>query len=88
MTAPTNDTVGGGRLARLAPAVGLVPFLVYLGIFLVVPTVAVVVGALQEDGRFSLANLSALGRDSAVSALWKSVLVFGFRQCSEWPLIV
>lgn len=77
MSSTTNPTAGAGRLARLAPAVGLVPFLAYLTVFLLIPTVAVVVGALQEDGRFTLSNLSALGRPSAVSALWKSVVLSG-----------
>jgi putative spermidine/putrescine transport system permease protein len=66
---------GAGRVARLAPALGLLPFLAYLTIFLLVPTVAVAVGAFQEDGRPSLTNLRALTDDAAVSALWKSVLL-------------
>ena len=65
------------RAKRLAPALGLAPFLVYLLIFLVVPTVTVVVGAFQEEGRFTLGNLRALGSDAALSGLWKSVVLSG-----------
>lgn len=65
------------RAKRLAPALGLAPFLVYLLIFLVVPTVTVVVGAFQEEGRFTLGNLQALGSDAALSGLWKSVVLSG-----------
>lgn len=71
----SHAQAGAGRVSRLAPAVGLVPFLVYLGIFLVVPTVAVLIGAFQEQGAFSLENIRALGKDAAVSALWKSILL-------------
>ena len=39
---------------------GCCPFLVYLSVFLLVPTITVVVGAFQEDGRFTLANINAL----------------------------
>jgi len=68
---------GAGRLVRLAPSLGLLPFLAYLAIFLLVPMVAVVVGAFEEDGRPSLANVRALTSDAAVTALWKSILVSG-----------
>ena len=71
---------GGGRLARTVrrsgagPAVGLLPFLVYVTIFLVVPTVTVAVGALQdEDGRFTLDPIRTLGEDTVVRALWRSL---------------
>jgi putative spermidine/putrescine transport system permease protein len=68
-----------GRLtvARLAPAVGLLPFLAYLTIFLLVPTIAVLVGAFQEEGRLSLTNVRALTGDAAVNALWRSVVLSG-----------
>jgi len=63
------------RLARLRPALGVVPFGVYLLIFLVVPTVTVVIGAFAEDGRPSLANLAGLVEPSVLTALLNSVLV-------------
>ncbi len=68
---------GAGRVARLAPALGLLPFLAYLAIFLLTPTIAVVVGAFQEEGRFTLSNLEALTARATVNALWKSILLSG-----------
>ncbi len=70
-----NAASGASRLTRLAPALGLLPFLVYLVIFLLVPTGSVVIGAFQEQGRFSLSNVQALFDGAAVSALWKSVVL-------------
>lgn len=66
-----------GRIARLTPALGLLPFLAYLFIFLVIPTATVVVGAFQEDGRFTLDNIAALGDGATLTRLWKSVLLSG-----------
>ncbi len=68
---------GTGRLSRLAPALGLLPFLAYLAVFLLVPMVAVVIGAFSEEGRPSLTNLRALTSDAAVTALWKSIILSG-----------
>ena len=65
------------RVSRLTPSLALLPFLGYLAIFLVVPTVTVVLGAFQEKGRFSLTNLQALGNDTSLSVLWKSLLLSG-----------
>ncbi|HEX6515227.1 MAG TPA: ABC transporter permease subunit [Nocardioidaceae bacterium] len=72
-----SPSSGEGRLARLAPSLGLAPFLGYLLIFLVIPTVTVVVGAFQEDGRFSLQNITALADGAVLNALWKSVILSG-----------
>jgi len=66
-----------GRVALLAPALGLLPFLAYLAVFLLVPMIAVLLGAFQEEGRPSLTNLRALTSDAVVGALWKSVLLSG-----------
>ena len=63
------------RLSRLAPWAGLLPFLVYLLIFLLAPTITVVVGAFTEDGHFSLSNLGALFTSTLLRVLWKSVLL-------------
>ncbi len=53
---------------------GLLPFLVFVLIFLVVPTVTVIVGAFQGDeGGFSLDRVRALGGDTALSALRTSL---------------
>ncbi len=74
----THDrSAGVSRVSRLTPALGLVPFLAYVSVFLLIPTVTVVVGAFQEEGRFTFANIRALGDEASVSALWKSVLLSG-----------
>jgi hypothetical protein len=48
----------GGRRALLLPALGIVPFLLYVGVFLLYPTLVVVGGAFVDDtGSPTLANL-------------------------------
>jgi putative spermidine/putrescine transport system permease protein len=61
---PTDTAASGKRaLARLPRAagalIGLLPFAVYAGLFLAVPTIAIVIGAFQDpdDGGFTLNNL-------------------------------
>jgi putative spermidine/putrescine transport system permease protein len=63
------------RLARLAPSLALLPFLLYLTVFLLVPTITVVVGAFTEDGRFTLSNIAALVDPVTLDALWTSVVL-------------
>jgi putative spermidine/putrescine transport system permease protein len=48
-------------------------------IFLLVPTITVVIGAFQdgEGGPFTLGNIKGLGSDAALSALWKSLILSG-----------
>ncbi len=65
------------RVKRLAPALGLGPFLLYLLIFLLVPTVTVVVNAFADGGRFSLANVRTLGEGSVIHALGNSLVLSG-----------
>jgi putative spermidine/putrescine transport system permease protein len=65
------------RVRRLAPTLGLVPFLAYLVMFLLVPTITVVVGAFQEGGGFSLVKIRALAEPAPATALWKSLLLSG-----------
>ncbi|HEU4511510.1 MAG TPA: ABC transporter permease subunit [Nocardioidaceae bacterium] len=65
------------RRAAVTPALGLLPFLGYLTIFLLIPTVTVVVGAFQEDGSFSTANIEALFSETALRTLWNSMLLSG-----------
>jgi putative spermidine/putrescine transport system permease protein len=64
---------GMGR--RLRDGLPLVPFLAFLGIFLVIPTVTVIVSAVYQDGVFSLQRIALLFSDTALAALWKSVLL-------------
>ena len=65
------------RFARLTPSLALLPFLGYLFIFLLIPTLTVVVGAFQENGAFSLTNLEALFGRSALTRLGRSVVLSG-----------
>jgi putative spermidine/putrescine transport system permease protein len=71
--AGTPPVAARRRLSRLFPALGVVPFLAYLVVFLIVPTVTVVAGAFVEDGRPSLANLRDLGSGAVLGALGQSV---------------
>ena len=49
---------GPGRKFAFGPSLALLPFLTYLTVFLVVPTVTVLVGAFQADeGGFTLEKL-------------------------------
>jgi putative spermidine/putrescine transport system permease protein len=65
------------RVKRLTPSLALLPFFTYLAIFLVIPTITVVVGAFAEKGHFSTTNLEALGSQAALRALRRSVLLSG-----------
>jgi putative spermidine/putrescine transport system permease protein len=65
------------RARRLAPTLGLVPFLAYLFVFLLVPTITVVVGAFQGGAGGSLTKIKALAQPTPATALWKSVLLSG-----------
>ena len=53
----------------------LLPFLIVVTIFLIVPTVTVVVMAFFADGSFSLDRMSALFTGAALAALLKSVVL-------------
>ncbi len=63
------------RFSRLAPSLALLPFLLYLTVFLLVPTITVVVGAFTEGGRFTLSNITALVDPVTLQALWTSVVL-------------
>ena len=63
------------RWARLTPSLALLPFLAYLVVFLLIPTVTVVIGAFVEDGRVTFSNVAALGDPVALSTLRTSVVL-------------
>lgn len=65
------------RRSRLIPSLALLPFLAYLTVFLLIPTVTVVIGAFQEDGRFSTVNIEALLGTAARRTLWSSIVLSG-----------
>ncbi|HYP46758.1 MAG TPA: ABC transporter permease subunit [Propionibacteriaceae bacterium] len=74
MTSAPGSTGGAAsRLARLIPALGVVPFLGYLVIFLVIPTLTVVVGAFAEQGRPSLVNIRDLANAAVLGSLGRSL---------------
>ncbi|MBC7595267.1 MAG: ABC transporter permease subunit [Kineosporiaceae bacterium] len=64
-------------MRHLAPTLGLVPFLGYLTIFLLIPTIAVLVGAFSDNGSPSLTNIRALGGSDVLRTLWRSILLSG-----------
>jgi putative spermidine/putrescine transport system permease protein len=63
------------RWSRVGAALGVVPFLAYLVIFLIIPTLTVVVGAFAEEGRPSLVNVRDLGNSAVLAALGQSVVL-------------
>ncbi len=67
-------TPGVGDRARWA-TLGFLPFLAYVGVFLLLPTVVVVVGAFSNEGRFTLANIRALRESYVLEAFWRSVVL-------------
>ncbi|MGN6242229.1 MAG: ABC transporter permease [Motilibacteraceae bacterium] len=66
-------SVAAHRLRALTATAGVLPFLAYVGVFLLAPTAVVAVGALSLDGRPSLENLRALGDDLVVQAFVRSI---------------
>lgn len=67
---------GSGRRFAVGPSLALLPFLVFVAIFLFVPTLTVIVGAFQNnDGAITADNLSYLGSEAAVKALRGSLIV-------------
>jgi putative spermidine/putrescine transport system permease protein len=67
---------GTGRRFAVGPALPLLPFLLFVLVFLVVPTLTVVLGAFQDgDGRPTLGNLDALRSEAALTALRGSLVL-------------
>ena len=63
------------RFSRFTPWLALLPFLLYLLVFLVAPTLTVMVGAFQEDGRFTLVNVQALFSGTVLHVLRTSLVL-------------
>ncbi len=53
----------------------MVPFFVYTTVFLLIPTIVVIVGAFVSDGRPTLGNVRALGSGSFLTALKQSLIL-------------
>lgn len=78
MASTTSGAGTSRRRARVAFAsyLPLLPFLGFLAVFLLVPTVTVIVGAFQgNEGGFTLGNIEALTSDAALRALRSSVIL-------------
>ena len=71
---PTQQRAGRGVGKRVLPVLPTVPFFLYIGLFLLVPTVIVVVGAFRTaDGSFTLSNLGSLFTGEALAAFGQSI---------------
>jgi putative spermidine/putrescine transport system permease protein len=68
---------GKRRQIGLSDGLPLLPFFAVVVIFLIIPTVTVIVGSVYADGVFSFARIQALFSGTALSALAKSVLLSG-----------
>lgn len=56
-----SEEAGARPARRISPYVGLIPFFVYISIFLLLPTLIVAVGAFQDAaGNFTIANVQAV----------------------------
>ncbi|AGZ42460.1 ABC transporter permease [Actinoplanes friuliensis] len=60
---------------RLSSLLGTVPFFTYVVLFLIIPTLVVVIGAFAGDGGFTLSNISALGDEYILDAFGRSLLL-------------
>ena len=55
---------------------GMVPFFVFVGLFLLLPTLYIVVGAFRSpEGGFTFANILALNTPTILSAYWVSIKI-------------
>jgi putative spermidine/putrescine transport system permease protein len=83
LAAPDVRSSQGGassrRLSsRLLPLVGVIPFALLVFYFLLLPTLVVAVGSfLDEDNRFTLANLTALTEPIVRDAYARSIVISG-----------
>jgi putative spermidine/putrescine transport system permease protein len=61
------------RLRGVTSLFGAVPFFAYVVVFLIIPTLVVVIGAFAGDGGFTLGNVKALGNEYVVDAFGRSL---------------
>lgn len=65
----------GSRRFSAGATLPLVPFFLFAFVFLIVPTITVLVGAFQGDAGFTTGNVRTLTSDAAVRALKNSVIL-------------
>lgn len=69
-----NPATSAAPIRRLSNWIGVLPFALFIGLFLVLPTANVVIGAFRApDGGLTVANLSGLGQERIRTAFWLSV---------------
>jgi putative spermidine/putrescine transport system permease protein len=61
------------RLRGVRSLLGAVPFFAYVVVFLIIPTLVVVIGAFAGDGGFTLGNVKALTNEYVVDAFGRSL---------------
>ncbi len=64
-----------GGLRPSGALLGVVPFFAYVTVFLIIPTLVVVIGAFVSGGSATLGNIRALGQPAVTSALWHSIVI-------------
>jgi putative spermidine/putrescine transport system permease protein len=62
-------------MTRVRSLLGTVPFFAYVAVFLVIPTLVVVIGAFAGDGGFTWSNVTALGDAYILEAFGRSILL-------------
>jgi putative spermidine/putrescine transport system permease protein len=60
-------------MPRVRSLLGTVPFFAYVAVFLVIPTLVVVIGAFTGDGGFTWSNVRALGDGYILQAFGRSI---------------
>jgi putative spermidine/putrescine transport system permease protein len=71
---PTDRAPTGPRMRLPLHWLGLLPFLIFSLLFLILPTMKIVLGAFQTgDGGFTFQNILDLNTDSIRSAYWTSI---------------
>ena len=74
----TADARGIRHIGNRLPLewLGVAPFFIFAAMFLILPTLSLVVGAFQNaEGHFSLENIQALFQPSIIAAYWISIKV-------------
>ena len=72
----SGGPLSGLRGVRWGDYLGVAPFLIFAVMFLIVPTLFLVIGAFQaNDGSFTLQNILDLGTEQILNSFWISIRV-------------